>query len=89
MSPGPRRPASRQTLTVPWLWWTLTFPEPEVEGLGCEDPSCVRGQLHHEGKDWEALLHPPSHQESEAPPRVLFSPFSFPTHGVSQVAELR
>ena len=33
---------------------------PEAEGLGCEDPSCVRGQLHHEGKDMEALLHPPS-----------------------------
>ena len=72
MSPGPCRPASRQTLTVPRLWWTLTFSEPQAEGLGCEDPGCVRGQLHHEGKDWEALLHPPSRQESEAPHGFYF-----------------
>jgi len=72
MSPGPRRPASRQTLTVPKLWWTLTFSEPQAEGLGCEDPGCVQGQLHHEGKDWEALLHPPSRQESEAPHGFYF-----------------
>ena len=74
---------------MPRLWWTLTFSEPQAEGLGCEDPGCVRGQLHHEGKDWEALLHPPSRPESEAARRGLFSQFSFPTHGVSQVVELR
>ena len=80
MSPGPRGPASRQTLALPRLWWTLTFPEPEAVGLGCEDPGCVRGQLRHEGKDREALLHPPSRQESEAARRGLLSQFSFPTH---------
>ena len=65
------------------------FPEPEAEGLEREDPGCVRGQLHHEGKDREALLHPPSRQESEAARRGLSSPFSFPPHGVSQAVELR
>ena len=89
MSPGPRGPASRQTLTLPTLWWTLTFPEPEAEGLGHVNPGCVRDQLHHEGKDQEALLHRPSRPESEAARRGLFSQFSFPTHGVSQVVELR
>ena len=59
--------ASFQTDSDPArLWWTLPFPEPEAEGLGCEDPGCVQGQLHHEGKDREAVLHPPSRQESEA-----------------------
>ena len=48
------------------------FPEPEAEGLGREEHGCVRGQLHHEGKDREALLHPPSHQESEAARRFYF-----------------
>ena len=42
------------------------FPEAEAEGLGREEHGCVRGQLHLEGKDPEALLHPPSGQESEA-----------------------
>ena len=65
------------------------FPEPEAEGLGHENPGCVRDQLHHEGKDQGALLHPPSRPESEAARRGLFSQFSFPTHGVSQVVELR
>lgn len=65
------------------------FPEPEAEGLGREEHGCVRGQLHHEGKDREALLHPPSLQESEAARGGLSSPFSFPPHGVSQAVELR
>ena len=56
------------------------FPEPEAEGLGYENPSCVRGQLHHEGKDREVLLHPPSCQESEAACRGILSQFSFLTH---------
>ena len=89
MSPGHRGPAFRQTLTQPGLQWTLTFPEAEAEGLGREEHGCVRGQLHHEAKDQEALLHPPSGQESEAARGRLFSPFSFPTQGVSQVVELR
>ena len=65
-------------LTLPRFWWTLTFPEPEAEGLGCEDPGCELGQLHHEGKDWEALLHPPSHQESEVAPGFYFHRLGFP-----------
>ena len=51
-------------LALPGLRWTLT-PEAEAEGLGREEHGCVRGQLHLEGKDREALLHPPSGQESE------------------------
>lgn len=74
-------------LTLPRLWWTLMFPEPEAEDR--RDDPAVRGQLHHEGKDREALLHPPSRQESEAARGGLSSPFSFPPHGVSQAVELR
>ena len=76
-------------LTQPGLRWTLTFPEAEAEGLGCEEHGCVWGQLHLEGKDPEALLHPPSGQESEVAHTCLFSPFRFLTHGVSQAVELR
>ena len=89
MSPGHRGPASRQTLALPGLRWTLTFPEAEAEGLGREEHGCVRGQLHLEGKDLEALLHPPSGQESEAARGRPVSPFHFPIQGVSQVVELR
>ena len=76
-------------LALPGLQWTLTFPEAEAEGLGHQEHSCVRGQLHLEGKDPEALLHQPSGQESEAALGRLFSPFRFPIQGVSQVVELR
>ena len=76
-------------LTQPGLRWTLTFPEAEAEGLGHQEHGCVRGQLHHEAKDPEALLHPASGQESEAARGRLFSPFHFLTHRVSQVVELR
>ena len=76
-------------LTQPGLRWTLTFPEAEAEGLGREEHGCVWGQLHLEAKDPEALLHPPSGQESEAARGRLLSPYSFPTQGVSQVVELR
>ena len=76
-------------LALPGLQWTLTFPEAEAEGLGRQEHSFVRGQLHLEGKDPEALLHPPSGQESVAALGRLFSPFHFPIQGVSQVVELR
>ena len=76
-------------LALPGLQRTLTFPEAEAEGLGREEHGCVWGQLHLEGKDPEALLHPPSGQESEEARGHLFSPFRFLTHGVSQVVELR
>ena len=76
-------------MTLPGLWWTLTFPEAEAEGLGREEHGCVRGQLHLEGKDREALLHPPSGQESEAARGCLYSLSSFPTQGVSQAVDLR
>ena len=76
-------------LALPGLQRTLTFPEAEAEGLGHEEHGCVRGQLHLEGKDPEALLHPPSGQESEVACTCLFSTFSFPAQGVSQVVELR
>ena len=65
------------------------FPEAEAEGLGREEHGCVRGQLHHEGKDSEVLLHPPSGQESAAARGRLFSLSSFPTQGVSQAVNLR